>query len=1332
MLKAAMNLRNTTQTSSRQMEASQSLRTAPSRLCNALAIFALLAAALLPARLLEAQVPAVVATSAVNVTHSGTLGAGQSVTDACGNVYVFQDGTPAGLVQISASTGQVTVISPNNNGYNGAPGLAIDSTKSHLYFQPTSQWYSANFSTIPITNCTPGTPATYGNVFGYPIGIYYYGTVQTIAVDGAGDVFFTGNCCSTGQILEETAAGTGFVAQNSWPNSITALAADSAGNVYFNDGSANIYQLKPPYTSAATVFATGFQTIVGLSFDAKGNLYIADSKSGLLSEIPLETAGLNPAHQYEVVAIPLTNNVSADVDGNLFTANYSKDLMEEKVGSAVLAKTAVGSTSANQTITYTFNSAETPTAISVDSGTAASATFASSGGSCAVGTAQTAGSSCTVTVTYAPTAAGLQTGVVTLAASGTSNTTTLSGVGLGAAATIDPGALTQLGLGFKTPQAIAVDSVGNVFVADAGASTITEFPVGLNLGAVLSTGSVTLSAPNGIAVDAAGDVFIADTGNNRIVEIPVIAGALSGTSTATFTAGLTAPSGLAFDASGNLYIADTGNKRGVVIANRNGTLDFTTPLAFGTGLSAPSAVTVDASGIVYLADAGTGQVIKFAQPAGGAPQITVVSGLSAPSGLATDASGSLYVVDKGNSVVDRYANSGGNLGTKTIVSSGIASPYGVASDASGNLYITDNVNALVEQEARVQTSLQFGGWNVGTTSTPLTATVSSAGNQALTLGTPSYAVSGSRTAGFAVTSNTCTAGSSLAVGGSCDLTATFTPPVPELNAEQDLTFASNAVNGTATLALVGTGADLTPSTLTLALTSPANSVGLTTGEAVSFTATVGVGSNTAVPGGNVKFYVNGTLSGTVKVANDVAVLSLPNGLPKGSVTINAVYSGDVINYTGSTATIAETVTPLSTTLTLAITTSYSNPTSETDAIAATGIPLTATVGIPGQIIPGGTVSFYAGSTLLGMASVSAAGGGVYDATLKTTALRAGNSNQGEDGSFITNYSITAVYSGDPTYTGSTSAAEPITVVGPPATQAACATAPTMAITSTSLTGGIATYTYTATANAFTKLSVPAAGEIVTITGTTNGGGILNIVGAVIASVNTTNNTFTVAGLSSTATLASAKDTGNAGPTCSPNSTGATYSLTPTSLSITVQPTTSGEGSGSAVLTVNSYGGWSGILNFSCAGLPQYATCSPYPGTPLINASTPGAVYTPTQVQFFIKTNVPPLVPTGSSFPWWIGGLTGLLLLAMRRRMGRTGSLRLLSMVAAFLLLGGSLMGISGCGSGTSSVPAYATPKGTSTVTVTVSGAQLVPGTTTEQTVLPDSTTTTFQITLVIQ
>ena len=81
----------------------------------------------------------------------------------------------------------------------------------------------------------------------------------------------------------------------------------------------------------------------------------------------------------------------------------------------------------------------------------------------------------------------------------------------------------------------------------------------------------------------------------------------------------------------------------------------------------------------------------------------------------------------------------------------------------------------------------------------------------------------------------------------------------------------------------------------------------------------------------------------------------------------------------------------------------------------------------------------------------------------------------------------------------------------------------LTISQTALSGGVATYTYSAASG-----ETPAVGQVVTITGTTNGGGILNVSNATIATLSgTTTGSFTVNGFSTAATLASAPDTGKA-------------------------------------------------------------------------------------------------------------------------------------------------------------------------------------------------------------
>ena len=82
--------------------------------------------------------------------------------------------------------------------------------------------------------------------------------------------------------------------------------------------------------------------------------------------------------------------------------------------------------------------------------------------------------------------------------------------------------------------------------------------------------------------------------------------------------------------------------------------------------------------------------------------------------------------------------------------------------------------------------------------------------------------------------------------------------------------------------------------------------------------------------------------------------------------------------------------------------------------------------------------------------------------------------------------------------------------------------------------------------------------------------------------------------------------------------------------ITVTSTKAGgPASGSTTLTLNSYGGYNGILNFTCSGLPAYAQCAPYPGYPTVVPSTPAKNVVPATVDFIINTNVAPTPPTGA-------------------------------------------------------------------------------------------------------
>ena len=224
------------------------------------------------------------------------------------------------------------------------------------------------------------------------------------------------------------------------------------------------------------------------------------------------------------------------------------------------------------------------------------------------------------------------------------------------------------------------------------AQPLWALPLGFQgIASTLSTGSIVLSQPNGVAVDTAGNIYIADTGNNRIVKVTP-QGNASVLSVSVSGVGLSQPQGIAVDASGTLYIADSGHSR-VVKVSPSGSASVV-----GTGavvLSNPSGVAVDPSGNIFIADTYNNRIVEA--PSGGvavALAITVSSGLAnltQPVGLAVDTSGNLYIVDSGRIVFVANAAGGGTAGSVLSISGLLLiQPSGVAVDSSGNIFITDS------------------------------------------------------------------------------------------------------------------------------------------------------------------------------------------------------------------------------------------------------------------------------------------------------------------------------------------------------------------------------------------------------------------------------------------------------------------------------------------------------------------------------------------------------------------------------------------------------------------------------------------------------------------
>ncbi|HLG99709.1 MAG TPA: SMP-30/gluconolactonase/LRE family protein [Bryobacteraceae bacterium] len=230
-------------------------------------------------------------------------------------------------------------------------------------------------------------------------------------------------------------------------------------------------------------------------------------------------------------------------------------------------------------------------------------------------------------------------------------TTFAGSASLGAGSTGDGGPATSAQL--NDPVAVAVDSAGNLYIADANNNSIREVS-----NKNISTVVYGMHHPDAVSVDAKGNIFVADTVARRIVEYSAgnynfIAGNLtpgfSGDGGPAANASLFDPMGVAVDASGNVFIADTFNSR-IRLVTPNGIINTIAGTGFpgyygdgGPALQAdiyfPRAVAVDAAGNVYISDSFN-HVIRELQPVAAPTGHAVVNAASyapqiSPGSLAT-------------------------------------------------------------------------------------------------------------------------------------------------------------------------------------------------------------------------------------------------------------------------------------------------------------------------------------------------------------------------------------------------------------------------------------------------------------------------------------------------------------------------------------------------------------------------------------------------------------------------------------------------------------------------------------------------------------------------
>ncbi len=565
---------------------------------------------------------------------------------------------------------------------------------------------------------------------------------QGVALDAAGNLYIA----DLGNSVIRRVAPNGIITTVAGDGSgAYAIAVDAAGNLYVAAGGANLIRTIAP-SGATTIVAGngdggysgdgGPATAArlfgpyGVAVDATGNLYIADSGNHAIRKVAADgtiaTVAGNGTAGYAGDGWSAANalldfpySVAVDAAGNLYIADFSNNVIR-KVGANGMIATVAGTGAAGY---------------SGDGGPATSARLSEPGG-----VALGAGS---LYIT------DFRNSVIRKVANG--GITTVAGNGIpGFSGDGGPATSAQL----SWPSGEAVDSAGNLYIADTNNNAIRRVAADGSITTVAGKGTpgysgdggqaagAQVSHPWGVALDGNGNLFIADSGNFVIRKLAPngVITTVAGNGTPGYS-GDGGPAtraqlgqqiyGLAADAAGNLYIPDAGNS---VIRKVDAASGIITTLAgrgtrgySGDGgpatsaqLNQPYRVAVDTAGNVFVADFGNA-AIRLVAPTG---IITTVAGngtwgtsgdggpatsaqLDGPWGIAVDAAGNLYIGDWTDGLVRKVAAatcvittiagnvSGGNPGNGGPATAVQVSPEGLAVDAAGNVYVADSGSNVI-------------------------------------------------------------------------------------------------------------------------------------------------------------------------------------------------------------------------------------------------------------------------------------------------------------------------------------------------------------------------------------------------------------------------------------------------------------------------------------------------------------------------------------------------------------------------------------------------------------------------------------------------------------
>lgn len=565
--------------------------------------------------------------------------------DSSGNLYIA-DSVFTIVRKVTAATGIITTVAGN--------GQFTDLTSSD----------------------GDGGPATSAKV-----------DVTNVALDAIGNLYIAG----IGRVRKVSAA-TGI---------ITTVAGNDSGPISGGDGG--------PATSAQL-----FPSAVAV--DPAGNLYIADGFNGTVRKVTAVTGIIstvvgNNANSYSGDGGPAVNaqlndphGVALDAAGNLYIADTSNSLIRTVAPDTGIIRTVAGHYAPYGPIVLTDGIPATQTTLLSPSGIASD----SSGNLYIADSVE-----CRVRKVTAAT------GIVATIAGGVTNA---GGFPSGYSGDGGPATSSQL----NAPYGVAVDSVGNVYIADtynmairkitAATGIINTIAGGAAVGYVGDGGpayDAGLKLPTGVTVDSAGNLYIADQGHNAVRKVTAATGIIttvagngvagySGDGGPAIRAQLNQPASVAVDSTGNLYIADEGNSaiRKVTAATGvittiagNGTVGFSSDggPASAAELAHPFGVAIGPGDRVYVADMLNNRVRALPGPPATQPPLVApvfTGGQSVPAGATAVLTFPITNTASGQAAMGVSFNSALSSGLVVATPNGLSGSCGTVSAVEGSRGVT--------------------------------------------------------------------------------------------------------------------------------------------------------------------------------------------------------------------------------------------------------------------------------------------------------------------------------------------------------------------------------------------------------------------------------------------------------------------------------------------------------------------------------------------------------------------------------------------------------------------------------------------------------------------